>query len=117
VNYYHRAIYGSWSEQRQANRTLARIELVNALGKAGKRQEAQSELLALEAEAPDDLTIQKQLGRLLLAYALPKESPEFFGRSWRRTSETRVRMTDSAKQRWRRTTTVAPNGPSKPPSA
>jgi CIC family chloride channel protein len=78
VNYYHRAIYGSWSEQRQANRTLARIELVNALGKAGKRQEAQSELLALEAEAPDDLALQRQLGRLLLLYDLPKEAAGAF---------------------------------------
>jgi len=78
VNYYHRAIYGSWSEQRQANRTLTRIELVNALGKAGKRQEAQSESLALEAEAPDDLALQRQLGRLLLLYDLPKESAGVF---------------------------------------
>jgi tetratricopeptide (TPR) repeat protein/CBS domain-containing protein len=79
VNYYHRAIYGSWPEQRQANRTLARIELVNALGKIlGKRREAQSELLALEAEAPDDVGVQKQLGRLLLAYGLPKDSSGVF---------------------------------------
>jgi tetratricopeptide (TPR) repeat protein len=80
VSYYHRAIYGSWPEQRQVNRTLVRIELVNVLGKFGKRQEARSELLVLEAEAPDDLAIQKNLGRLLLAYDLPKESAVVFRR-------------------------------------
>jgi CIC family chloride channel protein len=80
VNYYHRAIYGSWPEQREVNRTLTRIELVNTMGKSGKRREAQSELLAIEAEAPDDVALQKQLGRLLVAYDLPKESAGVYRR-------------------------------------
>jgi CIC family chloride channel protein len=78
LNYYHRAIYGAWPEQPEQNRTRARIELVNALGKLGKRREAQSELLALESEAPDDFVLQRQLGQLLLAYDLPKESAGVF---------------------------------------
>ncbi len=78
LNYYHRAIYGSWPEQRQANRARVRLELVHVLGTSGKWQQARSELLALEAEAPDDLAVQKQLGRLLLRYDLPKESAGVF---------------------------------------
>jgi CIC family chloride channel protein len=78
VNYYHRAIYGSWPEQRQAHRSLVRIELVNALGKSGTKREAQAELLALEADVPNDTGVQKQLGRLMLTYGLPKESAGVF---------------------------------------
>ncbi len=80
LNFYHRAIYGAWPEQAQANRTQARIELIDALGKLGKRREAQSELLALEAEPPDDVSVERQLGRLLLAHDLPKDSAAVFRR-------------------------------------
>jgi CIC family chloride channel protein len=74
VQYYHRAIYGSWPGGSDANQARTRIELVNALGKAGRRSEAQSELLALEAEAPDDPGVQSVVGELLLQYGLPAQS-------------------------------------------
>ena len=75
---YHRAIYGSWPDQRKVHQVQARIELVQILGKFGKRQEVRSELLALEAEIPDDAALRKQLGRLLLDYGLPQESAGVF---------------------------------------
>jgi tetratricopeptide (TPR) repeat protein len=78
IDNYHRAIYGSWPDQRKVHQVQARIELVQILGKFGKRQEARSELLALEAEIPDDAALREQLGRLLLDYGLPQESAGVF---------------------------------------
>jgi CIC family chloride channel protein len=78
VSYYHRAIYGSWPAQRERNRVQARIELVEALGKAGQMKQARAELLALVAEMPDEVAVRKQVGRLLLGFGLPKESAEVF---------------------------------------
>ncbi len=75
VNYYHRAIYGSWPEQNEVHRIQTRIELIGVLGKSGKRREAQASVLALESEIPNnDVALRKQLGQLLLDYGLPEES-------------------------------------------
>ncbi len=117
VGYYHRAIYGAWPEQPQANRTQARIELVRALGKLGKRQAAQSELLALEAEAPDDIGVQRELGRLLLAYDLPKESGAVFRRILEKDKSDAEAYDGLERRSWRWTTTAAPNVLSKQPCA
>jgi CIC family chloride channel protein len=76
VDFYHRAIYGAWPEA--SARIAARFELVNALGKAGRRREAQAELLALDAGTLPNASDEKKLGRLLLAFGLPKESAGVF---------------------------------------
>ncbi|MBZ5498688.1 MAG: chloride channel protein [Acidobacteriia bacterium] len=78
VEYYHRAIYGSWPEQTSTNKVQTRIELIETLGKLGRRTQAQAELLSLMAEMPEDITIRKQVGGLLLDYGLAKESTQVF---------------------------------------
>jgi len=78
VDFYHKAIYGSWTENARQNRIQARMELVALLGKFGQKTQAQAELLSFLAEMPEDVVIQKQIGRLLLDYGLVKESAEVF---------------------------------------
>jgi tetratricopeptide (TPR) repeat protein len=78
VDYYHRAIYGTWPDNPQANRIRTRIELVETLGKLGRKTQAQAELLLLTAEMPEDIAVRKQVGRLLLDCGLPSESAEVF---------------------------------------
>ena len=82
---YHKAIYGSWVENPRDNRIQARMELVAALGKFGRKTQAQAELLLLLAEMPEDVVFQKQIGRLLLDYGLVKESAEVFRAITQRT--------------------------------
>ena len=78
MNYYHRAIYGLWPEKPEPNRIQTRIELVETLGKSGRKTQAQAELLSLMTEIPDDVAVKKQLGRFLLDYDLPKEAAQVF---------------------------------------
>jgi chloride channel protein, CIC family len=78
VDIYHKAIYGSWTENSRENRAQARMELVATLGKFDRKTQAQAELLLLRAEMREDVAFQKQIGRLLLEYGLVKESAEVF---------------------------------------
>ena len=45
-----------------------------ALGKSGRRTQAQAELLALTGEMPEDEASKERIGKLLLEYGMPKES-------------------------------------------
>jgi tetratricopeptide (TPR) repeat protein len=79
VSHYQRAIYGTWPEKAQENQFQARIELIDALAKAGRRQQAQGELLSTIAVIPaDDDTSKKQVGRMLIDYGLPKAAENLF---------------------------------------
>jgi chloride channel protein, CIC family len=74
IDAFHRAIYGSWPENPQINRLRARLELVDALGRSGRRTQAQAELLALTGEMPEDDASKQRVGKLLLEYGMPKEA-------------------------------------------
>lgn len=74
--YYHHAIYGVWPTDAEQNRLASRIELIQALGNAGRRQQAQAELLSLVAAMPGDLTVKEKIAPLLLQYGLPKEAAD-----------------------------------------
>ncbi|MCC6390984.1 MAG: chloride channel protein [Bryobacterales bacterium] len=78
VAYYHRAIYGSWPGDARQQRIAARIELVNALAKAGQKKQAQAELLALVTEMPGDPDLRHKVGNMLLDFAMPKEAADVF---------------------------------------
>lgn len=78
VNYYHRAIYGTWPAHSQENRVQARLELVETLRKFGEKKQAQAELLALMAVVPGDAAVRKRAAHLLLDLGLPKEALEAF---------------------------------------
>ena len=79
VDMYHKAIYGSWVENAQDNRMQARMELVAALGKFGRKTQAQAELLLLLDEMPEHAALQKQIGRLLLDYESRRNADVFRG--------------------------------------
>jgi tetratricopeptide (TPR) repeat protein len=72
--YYHRAIYGAWSGDRHARTIEARLELANLYAANGFDKELLAELLPLETEAHDDLTIRKQIARLFMAANAPSRA-------------------------------------------
>jgi CIC family chloride channel protein len=79
VSHYQRAIYGAWPEKARENQFQARLELIDALAKAGRHQQAQAELLSAAAAIPaDDAALKKQLGRMLIDYGLAKNAESLF---------------------------------------
>jgi len=78
VSYYHRAMYGAWPDHPEQRRADARIDLIEMLGAAGRRQQAQGELLSLLSSLPGGIAIRKEVAPLLLVYSLPKEAAALF---------------------------------------
>ena len=78
VGYYHHAIYGAWPANAADRRLQARMELIQALGKAGRRPQAQAELLSMLAVMPGGLPVERQVAPLALEYGLPKEAANLF---------------------------------------
>ena len=78
VSYFHHALYGVWPDNASGHRAAARLELIQTLGQAGRRKQAQAELLAMLAAMPGDLRVKEQTAPLLLEYGLPKEAAELF---------------------------------------
>jgi len=76
---YQHALFGSWPGKADENRLQTRLELVETLAKAGRRAEAQAELLAAAAALPDDAAVKTQVGRLLISYGLPHDAANLFG--------------------------------------
>jgi cytochrome c-type biogenesis protein CcmH/NrfG len=66
VAFYHRAIYGSWADGSQADKTAARLELAEQLAKRGRDEELLSELLLLDHAAQDNSQLAKQVAGLYL---------------------------------------------------
>src|SRR5271170_629049 len=54
TRYYHNAMYGVWNSDPEANRSKARVELIQFLLKQGARDQAASELMALATALPPD---------------------------------------------------------------
>jgi chloride channel protein, CIC family len=78
VGYYHHAIYGGWSGNAADQRVQAHIELIQALGKAGRRPQGQAELLSMLSVMPGGLPVKRQVAPLALEYGLPKEAASLF---------------------------------------
>jgi tetratricopeptide (TPR) repeat protein/CBS domain-containing protein len=79
VSQYQGAIYGAWPEKARENRLQARIELIKLLEKAGRKAQAQAELLSTTATLSEyDATSQEQVGRMLIDYGLPKSAENLF---------------------------------------
>ena len=79
VSYYHRALYGVWPDDPLHKRVEARMELVNVLDKAGRRKQAQAELLSLMAVMPADAGVRKRVAQLLLDFGLDREAADVYG--------------------------------------
>ena len=81
LGYYHHAIYGVWGADAAERRFQTRLELIEALGKAGRRQQAQAELLSMLTTLPalpNNLASGKQVAPLLLRYGLSNEAADLF---------------------------------------
>jgi tetratricopeptide (TPR) repeat protein len=74
--YYSNAINGVWGEETRKERIAARFELANYLMQQHKLTQAQSELMALLADAPEDPAAQLKLGELLLQVHEPEHTIE-----------------------------------------
>jgi chloride channel protein, CIC family len=78
LGYYHHAIYGAWPANAAEQRIQARIELIQALGQAGRRPQAQAELLSMLTVMPHEIAVERQAAPLALDYGLPKEAANLF---------------------------------------
>ena len=66
LRYYHDAIYATWPGDQRVQRRDARVELIEYLLKINATTQAQSELIALEANLGDDPAQQLRVGDLFL---------------------------------------------------
>src|SRR5271168_4039867 len=64
TRYYHNAMYGVWNSDPEANRSKARVELIQFLLKQGARDQAASELMALATALPPDPAAHLQAAKL-----------------------------------------------------
>ncbi len=64
TRYYHNAMYGVWNSDPDANRTKARIELIEFLLRKGAPDNAKSELMALATSLPPDPAAHLQAAQL-----------------------------------------------------
>ncbi len=76
VVHYQRAIYGLWPDHSQEHRLQARMELVETLNKAGRKAEAQAELMSLAANSPSDPAARKQIARMCTELGLFKQAAD-----------------------------------------
>jgi len=66
IRYYHNAVYAAWPASAQEKRREARIELIELLLRIHSDTEAQSELIALAANAGEDPAQQARIADLFL---------------------------------------------------
>jgi tetratricopeptide (TPR) repeat protein len=79
ISHYQRAIYGAWPQKKSENQFQARLELIDTLAKAGRRQQAQAELLSAAAAIPaNDDASKKEVGRMLIDYGLARNAENLF---------------------------------------
>src|ERR1700683_3117360 len=64
TRYYHNAMYGVWNSDPDANRSKARIELIQFLLKKGASDKAESELIALATALPPTPAAHLQTAQL-----------------------------------------------------
>lgn len=81
VAHYQRAANGSWPAEQDNSRFAARLELIGYLEKAGRRDQAKTEMLSAAAAIPSgDLGATKRTGRMLLDLGLAAQAEDLFRR-------------------------------------
>ena len=78
IPYYHRAIYGVWDQDPDANRVRARFELVDVLARMGAQRQLLAELLPLQDQAPTDRETRSRIAYLFLDAGAPARAIEIF---------------------------------------
>ena len=76
--YYHRAIYGQWKQDADANRIRVRFELADLLARRNSKAELLAELLPLQEEASPDTATQASLARLYMIAGSPVRAETIF---------------------------------------
>lgn len=76
TRYYNNAINGVWQDDPRKERVAARFELSNYLMQQKKTTQAQSELMALLADGPEETSGRLRLGQLLLQVNEPEHTIE-----------------------------------------
>ncbi len=77
ISYFHRAVYGRWEQDQEANRRQARFELIELLARRNSKEELLAELLAVQP-APQDFKARLQLGNLFLQAGSPARAMDVF---------------------------------------
>ncbi len=77
ISYYHRAVYGRWDQNQEANRRAARFELIDLLARQNSREDLLAELLAVQA-SPQDMKVRLQMGGLFLQAGSPERAADVF---------------------------------------
>jgi tetratricopeptide (TPR) repeat protein len=78
ISFYHRAIYGQWSDDAQGNRLKVRFELIDLLARQDSKQELLAELLEVQDQLPGDRAARLRIGRLFLAAGSPARAADVF---------------------------------------
>ncbi len=78
VLHYQRAIYGTWLDHPEQHRIQERVELVQALNKAGRKAEAQGELIALIANSPKDPAVRKTIAQLCMQLGMYRQAADLY---------------------------------------
>ena len=66
LRFYHNALYATWPGNQETERRKTRLELIDYLLRINARTQAESELIALEANVGEDAAQQEHLGELFL---------------------------------------------------
>lgn len=76
--YYHGAIYGVWDDDPVARRRNARLELTHFLLSHRQYAQAESELIALSVDLPNDPALRLQVGQMFLQTGDESRALTFF---------------------------------------
>lgn len=78
IAYYHRAIYGQWSNGQRSNTVQARLELADLLSRRNSKEDLLAELLPLQDQAPDDPETRLKMGKWFLEAGSPDRAAGIF---------------------------------------
>jgi tetratricopeptide (TPR) repeat protein len=81
ADHYHRAVYGYWPQEDQAQRLVSRYELALVLLQLNERTQAVAEATQYAAEVADEVVPRMEAGQLLLRARVPTAAAEQFRRA------------------------------------
>lgn len=78
IAYYHRAVYGQWRTGEPGTSLQARFELINLLAATNAKQALLAELLPIQDQSLEDLTLRDSIGYLFLEAGSPARAADVF---------------------------------------
>jgi Flp pilus assembly protein TadD len=83
-SYYHLAIYGLWPKGTEKDRTAARFELIDLLGRENATQELLAELLPIQDDSTNDAAQRKRIAHFFVVAGSPARAVTIFRELLRR---------------------------------